>query len=214
MRCGSWRRSGFSRQGRGARPEPSFAQIVRGAARTAHSLRPMCERDASPTVPARLALVRSLQSHVGMTSALKRILVATDFSEGSDEALTQAIELGKQTGASLEIVYVRELGGDGFPFGPLYPEDAGDVVAYADLELARRRDRVTSAGLQCHYRCLDGSAANEIVRRAGETKADLIVIGTHGRRGLAHAMLGSVAERVVQHASCPVLTVPFSKKAA
>ncbi len=149
-----------------------------------------------------------------MTSSLKRILVATDFSEGSDEAITQAIELGKQTDASLEIVYVRELGALDFPFGALYPEDAGSVIAYTDLELARRRDRVTSAGLQCHSRCLDGSPANEIVRRAGETNSDLIVIGTHGRRGLAHALLGSVAERVVQHAACPVLTVPFARKAA
>ena len=51
-------------------------------------------------------------------------------------------------------------------------------------------------------------------RRAEETNAELIVIGTHGRRGLAHVMSGSVAERVVQHAGCPVLTVPFAKKAA
>jgi nucleotide-binding universal stress UspA family protein len=149
-----------------------------------------------------------------MTSPVKQILVATDFSEASDEALNQAIELGKQAGASMEIVHVRELGSGGFPFGPLYPADTSGVIAYSDLELARRRDRVVSAGLQCHYRCLEGSAANEIVHRAGETDADLIVIGTHGRHGLAHAMLGSVAERVVQHAGCPVLTVPFGRKAA
>ena len=149
-----------------------------------------------------------------MTSSLKKILVATDFSEGSDEALSQAIALGKQAGGSMEIVHVRELGSGGFPFGPVYPEDASGVIAYTDLELARRRDRVVSAGIECHYRSLEGMPANEIVQRAGETHADLIVIGTHGRRGLAHAMLGSVAERVVQHAGCPVLTVPFGKKAA
>jgi nucleotide-binding universal stress UspA family protein len=149
-----------------------------------------------------------------MASTLKKILVATDLSDGSDEALSQAIELGKQTGAFLEIVYVRELGSGEFPFGTLYPEDASGVIAQMDLELSRRRDRVTSAGLQCHYRFLDGTAAKEIVRRAEETNADLVVVGTHGRRGLAHAMLGSVAERVVQLAACPVLTVPVSKKAA
>ncbi len=150
-----------------------------------------------------------------MTSAVKRILVATDFSPQSDEAITQAIELGKQTAASLELVYVRELDGDGLPFGPSsYPADIGGVIAYVDRELALRSDRVIAAGLRCNYRYLEGSAAREIVRRGTETEADLIVIGTHGRRGFAHAMLGSVAERVVQHASCPVLTVPFSKKAA
>ena len=149
-----------------------------------------------------------------MTSALKKILVATDFSAGSDEAMAQAIELGKQTAASLEIVHVRELDGDGLPFGPFYPADIGEAFAYADRELAVRTDRVIAAGLPCRYRSLEGSAAREIVRRGKETNADLIVIGTHGRRGLAHAVLGSVAERVVQHASCPVLTVPFSEKAA
>ena len=61
---------------------------------------------------------------------------------------------------------------------------------------------------------LEGTTHEEIVREARDSAADLIVIGTHGRRGLAHAMLGSVAERVVQRASCPVLSVPFSKKAA
>ena len=155
-----------------------------------------------------------MQLPVAMTSALKKILVATDFSAGSDEAITQAIELGKQTAASLELVYVRELDGEGLPFGPSYPTDIGGAVAYADRELAVRSDRAIAAGLRCNYRCLEGSAAREIVRRSTETNADLIVIGTHGRRGLAHALLGSVAERVVQQASCPVLTVPFSKKAA
>ncbi len=149
-----------------------------------------------------------------MTSAVRRILVATDFSDGSDEVIAQAIELGKQTNAVVEVVYVREVGGGDSAFGPLYPDDATGVTARVDLELARCRDRVTAAGLQCHYRCLDGSAANEIVYRAEETKADLIVIGTHGWRGLTHAVLGSVAERVVQHATCPVLSVPISKNAA
>jgi nucleotide-binding universal stress UspA family protein len=54
----------------------------------------------------------------------------------------------------------------------------------------------------------------EIAKRGREIGADLIVVGTHGRTGLAHAMLGSVAERVVRRASCPVLTVPYSRKAA
>ncbi len=74
---------------------------------------------------------------------------------------------------------------------------------------------MAATGLQLpHERCSRGRAATEIVQRARDIGADLIVIGTHGRRGLAHVMLGSVAERVVQHAACPVLTVPFSKKAA
>ena len=57
-------------------------------------------------------------------------------------------------------------------------------------------------------------AVAAITQRGRDIDADLIVVGTHGRTGIAHAMLGSVAERVVRRAGCPVLTVPFSRKAA
>jgi glycine betaine transporter len=147
-----------------------------------------------------------------MTSPAKKILVATDFSEGSDEALAQAIDLGRKTGATLQVLHVLEVGVGEFPL--YYTADAGGIVAYIDRELSRRADRAVAAGLPCQTRMLEGNTPEEIVREARESGADLIVIGTHGRRGLAHAVLGSVAERVVQHAGCPVLTVPFSKKAA
>jgi nucleotide-binding universal stress UspA family protein len=62
--------------------------------------------------------------------------------------------------------------------------------------------------LACESAVLVGRPDNEIVARAAATGADLIVMGTHGRSGLAHALLGSIAERVVQHAPCPVLIVP------
>jgi nucleotide-binding universal stress UspA family protein len=150
-----------------------------------------------------------------MTSAAKKILIATDFSEGSDEALAQAIDLGRETGATLELVHVLEVGVEQFPYGPLFgPQETGGIVAYVDRELSRRADRAQAAGLPCQTRMLEGTTHEEIVREARDSAADLIVIGTHGRRGLAHALLGSVAERVVQRASCPVLSVPFSKKAA
>lgn len=151
-----------------------------------------------------------------MTRETKTILVATDFSEGSDEALERAIELGKQTGATLEIVHVLEFGDSGqLPFGLVnYAGDPGAVAATVDRELAIRADRAKVAGLRSYTRMLEGRAHQEIVREAREAHVDLIVVGTLGRRGLAHAMLGSVAERVVRHASCPVLIVPFSKQAA
>jgi nucleotide-binding universal stress UspA family protein len=150
-----------------------------------------------------------------MTNAARRILVATDFSAGSDEALARAIDLGRGTGASLQLVHVLELGVEQFPFGPLfYSEETGGIVGHVDRELSRRADLVKAAGLPCETRMLEGGTPDEIVREARDGSADLIVVGTHGRRGLAHAMLGSVAERVVRHASCPVLTVPFSRKAA
>jgi nucleotide-binding universal stress UspA family protein len=161
-------------------------------------------------------VVRSLHSFTGMTRETKKILVATDFSDGSEEALDRAIVLGKQTGATLELLHVLEFGDSGdLPFALInYAGDPGAIAATVDRDLAVRADRVTAAGLRCYTRMLEGTAYQEIVREARETNADLIVVGTHGRRGLAHLMLGSVAERVVRNAACPVLTVPCSKKAA
>ena len=146
------------------------------------------------------------------TKSPRKILVATDFSEGSDEAIDRAIEMAKQSGAEVEIMHVVELAEE-FPFGTVYFDaDYGALYARIDLELSRRADRVQAgrAGLRDQDR--RGSASTEIAARGREIGADLIVVGTHGRTGLAHAMLGSVAERVVRRASCPVLTVPLLTK--
>jgi nucleotide-binding universal stress UspA family protein len=145
----------------------------------------------------------------------KRIMVPVDFSEGGDGALAVAINLAKSVGATIDILHVLDLVFQDFPIGlGFYNFDQGGYFAYADLALAERADRVRAAGLGCQTHVLDGRPATEIVSKAKETGADLIVIGTHGRTGFAHAILGSVAERVVQHARCPVLTVPFERKAA
>jgi universal stress protein A len=149
-----------------------------------------------------------------MTTSPKKILVATDFSKGSDEALAAAIEVAKRTGAPLELLHVLELGVEQFPFGLSYDDDRGGLIPWIDRELAHRADDATRAGVVSQTKMLMGSPPTEILQRAREIGADLIVIGTHGRRGLAHMVLGSVAEHVVRRAVCPVLTVPFSKKAA
>ena len=148
------------------------------------------------------------------TKSPRKVLVATDFSEGSDEAIDRAIETAKQSAAEVEVLHVVELAEE-FPMGALYFDtDLSSVYARSDLELARRADRFKKAGLACTTKIVEGSASTAIAARGQEIGADLIVVGTHGRTGLAHAMLGSVAERVVRRASCPVLTVPFSRKAA
>lgn len=140
--------------------------------------------------------------------------MATDFSDGSDEALAQAIEAAKPDKAAIEILHVIELAEE-FPFGTVYFEaDYGALYASVDLRLAERAERVRAAGLPCTTKIIEGGAVAEITKRGRDMGADLIVVGTHGRTGIAHAMLGSVAERVVRRAGCPVLTVPFSRKAA
>jgi glycine betaine transporter len=160
-------------------------------------------------------VVRRLQSVSSMdTRTAKKILIATDFSDGSDEALDQAIEMAKPSGAEIEILHVIELSEE-FPFGSVYFDaDYGALYTSVDSRLVERAQRVRAAGLPCTTKILEGAAVAEITQRGRSIDADLIVVGTHGRTGIAHAMLGSVAERVVRRASCPVLTVPFSKKAA
>jgi nucleotide-binding universal stress UspA family protein len=148
------------------------------------------------------------------TQTARKILVATDFSAGSDEALDRAIEVARPGGAAIELLHVLELAEE-FPFGAT-PVDAdyGAVYARIDRQLAERADRVRAAGVACEAKIVEGTAVGEITQRGRGIGADLIVVGTHGRTGLAHIVLGSVAERVVRRASCPVLTVPFSRKAA
>jgi nucleotide-binding universal stress UspA family protein len=88
------------------------------------------------------------------------------------------------------------------------PIDMTKTLEQANAGLAREEARVRAAGLACESATLFGRPDTEIVARAAETKADLIVMGTHGRSGLAHALMGSVAEHVVRHAPCPILIVP------
>ena len=139
------------------------------------------------------------------------ILVATDFSEGSDEAIQRAIALAKLWGAALELFHVIEPGVED-PFGGhIYGSDHQSGV---DRMLVRLVAKVEASGVACTAKIVDGNAATAITDRARTIGAEIIVVGTHGRTGLTHIVMGSVAERVVRRATCPVLTVPYSKKAA
>lgn len=149
-----------------------------------------------------------------MPRAMKEILAATDFSEGSDGALATAIDLARRTGANLHIVHVLENGADQFPFGLASYADRAQLIEAIDRELARRRAWAQRDGVNCQTRVVEDGAVLGILLAARDAGADLIVVGTHGRRGIAHALMGSVAEKIVQRAPCPVLTVPFSEKAA
>ncbi len=145
-------------------------------------------------------------------SKYAKVLVAIDLSEATGPILERAIELASKLGSTLDLVHVRE------PFD--YPLTEGYVawndhdrvvVDWIDKSLSAARDSVVRAGLTCGTTALRGPAASEIVRHARDTKADLIVVGTHGRTGMSHALLGSVAERVVQRAGRPVLVVPTGR---
>ena len=140
---------------------------------------------------------------------IKRILVPTDFGETADAALAYAIELATRLGARISLVHVLEDPDDQRIYSGLYvpvpPEMRADIVADVTRQLEQRRPAKGDPEVTAEI--LSGGTAKAIVAGARERAADLVVMGTHGRRGVAHMLLGSVAERVVRTAECPVLTV-------
>jgi universal stress protein A len=148
-----------------------------------------------------------------MTS-FKYILCPTDFSEPSYEGLKYAIELAKQFGAELGIAHV-------LPVMPPLPPDPNYVLEVPEYERALHLDAEQKLSAlteeripkEIRVRTLigHGDAGYEIVRIARDESADLIVIATHGLTGWHHLIFGSVAERVVRSAACPVLTIRASR---
>jgi nucleotide-binding universal stress UspA family protein len=139
----------------------------------------------------------------------KKILVPVDFDEPSQRALAYAVELAKPLGAEITILHAYELPYYGFPDGALIAtaEMAGRILVGAQSAVAEMADRHENAGVAIKTLVREGPAPEEIDSVAKEIGADLVVMGTHGRRGLRRALLGSVTETVVRTSSRPVLTV-------
>ena len=148
----------------------------------------------------------SESSKAGMHKAisLKRVLVPVDFSKSSLKALQYATALASEFGSEIYLVNVVEpslVSGDVF-------------VDLAALQSTVQRDAnrelqilCKNVGVNCQGKVREGGPTHEIVKEAKEINADLIIIGTHGRTGVPHALIGSVAERVVRLAPCPTLVV-------
>ncbi len=144
---------------------------------------------------------------------MKRILCAVDFSEPSPTAMCEAAQLARRFDADLELLHVYSLPID--PSGAFLPNQIDELLSWIDRTLTTwQREAIGFGAIRVRTRSVQGSAWHEIVARAEESDADLIVVGTHGRTGLSHAVVGSVAERVVRHAKCRVLTVHGSAPAA
>jgi nucleotide-binding universal stress UspA family protein len=143
--------------------------------------------------------------------ALKNVLVATDFSEAADAALAYGRALARAFGATLHVIHVADdmymrLGGDAY--AAVLPELQEDVERQAKDRLARLLIDDDSMPLPTKSVVITaGATAPAIVNYAAKMDVDLIVVGTHGRSAVAHLLMGSVAERVVRTARCPVLTV-------
>lgn len=139
---------------------------------------------------------------------IKRILMPTDFSDSGKTALMYAVAFADQFGAAVDLLHVVE------------PVPSGALLSYRPLEELKQSMR---SDAEKHMEDLHGEWGDyafpvnkivvegypfvEIIKHARESNADMIVMGTHGRGAIAHMLLGSVAEKVVRKAPCPVLTV-------
>jgi universal stress protein A len=141
----------------------------------------------------------------------RRILHPSDFTSFSRAALRKAIEMAKSNRAELLLVHVVSpivpIPGDAYISPRMYDELAGSARAAAQKQLDKLAAQVKKARVKSRSFVLEGAPAEEIVRFVKGRRVDLIVMGTHGRAGLAKLFVGSVADRVVASASCPVLTV-------
>ena len=141
---------------------------------------------------------------------MSRILHPTDFSSASRPALAKAIELAKKNRSELVIAHVLAPSGpmvDGYMTAQMYEQIEASARRYGKKHLDELVAKARKAGVRARGLLLDGLAHDRIVGAARAQRAEMIVIGTHGRTGLARLVLGSVASRVVSHAKCPVLTV-------
>jgi len=146
----------------------------------------------------------------------RKIVAPTDFSDPSYQALQRAGELAERFSAELLLVHVvapmPAMAPVAIPTAfdlPMYQKGLRESAEKSLQEIINQR---LPGELTVRPEVLMGQAADEIVRFAGEEDADLIVIATHGATGLEHILFGSVAEKVVRTAGCPVLTVPAEEE--
>jgi nucleotide-binding universal stress UspA family protein len=140
----------------------------------------------------------------------KKILCPIDFSDASRAALETAADLARRFGATLTLFHAYPVPGYTFPDGSFVASSKmlDELAEQARRHLEEWRGVAASLGQPgAEAVTAVGEPAHEIVTWAKEHAADLVVLGTHGRTGLTHALMGSVAERVVRRAPCPVLTV-------
>jgi nucleotide-binding universal stress UspA family protein len=144
-------------------------------------------------------------------SRIRRILHPSDFSRASSAAFTKAVDMARTNRAELLVVHVLTpfipMVGDGYVSPKVYGEIEATARAQAQTQLDRLLAKAKQARVRVKGLLMEGVPHEQITRAARSKRADLVVIGTHGRTGLAKFFLGSVAGRVVSTATCPVLTV-------
>jgi nucleotide-binding universal stress UspA family protein len=146
-------------------------------------------------------------------SPMKSILVAVDFGESSADALRLAIDLTQRFDASLTIIHAYDIPGYAYESLSYIPSDLLTPIEEAARQtLANTLTDVQKTIPAAQSVLRRGPVSQQLLSFIEETKPDLVVVGTHGRHGIAHAVLGSVAEKVVRFSSSPVLTVRAAAK--
>jgi nucleotide-binding universal stress UspA family protein len=139
---------------------------------------------------------------------VRTILVPVDFSDPAAAALDAALELAKRFGARVRLLHVYPIDTTIYPYGMIISEEVERKLREAaQQKLEEWCERATAAGVDAEATVAPGAPAEAILRMARDLPADLVVMGTRGLSGLKHVMLGSVAERTVRLAPCPVLTL-------
>lgn len=143
---------------------------------------------------------------------MKTILVPTDFSPHSEKALEMALKLAKLSGGSIHLLHCYQLHPGGVsPYGIMVPVEFDEKIREAAAEaLAAVEKQLEGEGVEVKAHITPSYPAEAVSELAAEIEADLIVMGTRGATGLQHILLGSVAERTLRMAPCPVLTVKAS----
>lgn len=142
--------------------------------------------------------------------AIKHILVPTDFSVPSDRALTTAVELARAFDAKLTLLHVWSIPNTGYAEALAWPVEAMEAAARRALDDALASTLKSYAKADAVLR--EGNEWKQVLEVVDELGIDLVVMGTHGRRGLPRLVLGSVAEKVVRLSPAPVLTVAAPKE--
>jgi nucleotide-binding universal stress UspA family protein len=177
--------------------------------------RPRAPRVRYPSSETLVKVVRPLAAMAGSLRRLvdmftiRKILVGTDFSPPSDAALDYAINLASRLGASVAVLHTYEIPVYGVSDGifVVTPEMVAQIRAASQKALDAAVAKCKDPGAPMDVCLREGRAWETIHATAAELGADLIVIGTHGRKGFARALLGSVAEKIIRTATVPVLAV-------
>lgn len=160
--------------------------------------------------PSRPPLTRSRTGTPGAgpwDMRLKRVVAAVDLSAPTAVVVEAAAALARAFGATVDVLHVREPVRDTLKRMTQPPVETGPHEEI-DRALDALVERLVEQGIAAVSTSLEGVPSKRIVDHARKTSSDLILLATHGRTGAAHALLGSVAERVAQHASCAVLILP------